>query len=418
MQNITLLYRTNETTCQSAVAQQTIEFVPDTSIKVYWEWDFIRGTVLPPGAEIYWQWQITDYAGNSLLTDEQSYTVIDPRHDWKLLTSGQLNVQWYQGNSSFGVQLRDIATQSLKRLERNIGVTPRDQIWITIYPTVVELQQVETHTSEWAAGLAYPEFQSSIMAIPPSELEWAAKVIPHELAHLVVESLIFNCHGIRMPTWLGEGLATFSEGDLDENYSKSVTSSLEKDSLPPLRTLESGFSSDASAAIRSYGQSTLVVAYLIDTYGSQKMADLLSTIQSGKKIDDALEAVYSLSVDELDTEWRASLGFGPQPTRAATIAHTTVPTLALWAPVVTRPTATPTQSPSTTPTQVLSTNTPESIAYPTQPNTVKDSTPTDPPLNPQGDRSAVVIIGVLIVFITAGALIVLTQRAKGRRKIK
>ena len=102
IQEIKLLYRTNGASCQSSVARQAIEFTPAASVAVEWEWDFTRAGVLPPGAEIYWQWQITDADGDTQITNEQSYLVNDPRHTWNLLTSGQVNLQWYDGNASFG----------------------------------------------------------------------------------------------------------------------------------------------------------------------------------------------------------------------------------------------------------------------------------------------------------------------------
>ena len=37
----------------------------------------------------------------------------------------------------------------------------------------------------------------------------------HELAHLLLAEVTFNCFG-RLPTWLNEGLAVYSEGDLPE----------------------------------------------------------------------------------------------------------------------------------------------------------------------------------------------------------
>ena len=35
----------------------------------------------------------------------------------------------------------------------------------------------------------------------------------HELAHLLVEEVTFNCFG-GLPTWLDEGLAVYAEGSL------------------------------------------------------------------------------------------------------------------------------------------------------------------------------------------------------------
>ncbi len=367
IREIKLLYRTNGASCQSSVARQTIEFTPAASVAVEWEWDFTRAGVLPPGAEIYWQWQITDSDGDTQVTDEQSYLVNDPRHTWNLLTSGQVNLQWYDGNASFGRSLVNIASQSLDRLAKDAGVRPTGQIWITIYPTVEELQEVDIHSSEWAGGLAYTEYNSSIIAIGSDELTWASSVIPHEVAHLVTESVIFNCKGVWLPTWLGEGLSMYAEGPIDQIYIDMVTSALEKSELPPLRRLDSGFSSISSEASLSYGHSGMVVTYMIDKYGAQKMADLLEAVKSGQVTNKALQGVYGKDTDAMEAEWRISLGFDPQPTPVPTSSSkTAVPTLALWTSVV-RPSATPTSLPTDTPTILPPTETPEPLPSPTLP---------------------------------------------------
>ncbi len=50
------------------------------------------------------------------------------------------------------------------------------------------------------------------------------------------------------------------------------------------------------------------MAYLIDTYGWEKMRQLLAVFQEGSTYDDALVRVYGVDMGELDEEWRASLG--------------------------------------------------------------------------------------------------------------
>ncbi len=417
IQSITLLYRTNSASCQTAQAKQEIDFDHSPSIETSWDWDFTLSGVLPPGAEIYWQWQISDVDGNNLLTEEQSFAVNDPRHTWNLLTRGQVNIQWYTGSSSFGQTLADIASQSIARLSEKAGIGPSGPIWITIYPTTAELKEVDIHTVEWAGGLAYPEYNSSIIAINTDELAWAAYVIPHELAHLVTESVMFNCKGMWLPTWLSEGLSTVAEGEIPQEYISMVTSALKKNSLPPLRTLESGFSKDTEAASLSYGHSGMVVNYMIDQYGSEKMADLLETIKSGLRIDKALLAVYGLDTDGIEARWRISLGYEPQPTLVPTSpTKSAVPTMALWTSVV-RPKTTPTSLPTLTP-QPPATDTPQIIpsVKPTQPLSTATSSPVDTPVNPDSPTPTLpyLILGIIIAIVAAGILLffILRKRRK------
>ena len=55
-------------------------------------------------------------------------------------------------------------------------------------------------------------------------------------------------------------------------------------------------------------QSQSMVAYLITTYGWEKMRELLAVFQEGSTQQDALLGVYSRDLSVLDREWRASLG--------------------------------------------------------------------------------------------------------------
>jgi hypothetical protein len=415
IEKVKLLYRTNGVTCQSSSAQHTMDITPATFVDVEWSWDFTQSGVLPPGAEIYWQWQIIGADGYVLLTDEQTFKVADDRHDWQKLTSGHVTVQWYQGSTSFGQGLLRLATQSLDRMASNAGVSPSGQIWLTIYPTAEEIRQVDISISEWAGGVAYPEYNSSIMAIAEQELDWANQIIPHELAHLVTDALTFNCLGMRLPTWLGEGLAVYAEGYTSQADHDLVINALNKNSLPPLRSLERGFSSNSGAAGLSYAQSGMVVTYLLSQYGSQLMSDLLASVQAGNRTDKALTMVYNKDTDGIDAEWRISLGYAPQPTLVPTSSsHTIVPTLALWTSSV-KPS--PSSTPPVTPASTIAppTSTPLPAASPTPQDPHPAGNPADPLHNTAIISVYIVgfaLVSAIFVVIVAIVLFIITRRRR------
>ncbi|MEM9775938.1 MAG: peptidase MA family metallohydrolase, partial [Chloroflexota bacterium] len=117
-----------------------------------------------------------------------------------------------------------------------------------------------------------------------------------------------------------------------------------------------------------YTQSYIIVKYLIDTYGSDKMAELLNTVKSGNRIDTALEIVYGFDTSELDAEWRGTTGFAATPTLevdALDETPTAVPTLALANPLESLPTSTPTPVPPT-PVPATATSEPTATANPTE----------------------------------------------------
>ena len=56
-----------------------------------------------------------------------------------------------------------------------------------------------------------------------------------------------------------------------------------------------------------YSQSASIVRFMMDEFGPDRMDMLLTEINEGRKIEDALIATYGVGVDELDRGWRRYL---------------------------------------------------------------------------------------------------------------
>lgn len=365
--NATLIYGTNGRSCQNTGSKQTIEFDPAAAVALSWEWELKRSGSLPPGAEVWWEWEIEDEAGNVVTTERQTRLVIDERFEWQTAESNGLLVNWIEGDQAFGYSILDIADESLTLISADMGVTRPENISIWVYPSSDDVQEALVYSPEWAGGIAFPNYGSTILGIAPDQEAWKSQVVPHELVHLVVGELMFNCYGVWLPTWLNEGLARYAESQIDASDLSQFQAALEADQLPPLKTLAAGFSAYGADASVSYTQSYIVVKYLIDEYGSDKMAELLNTVKSGNRIDDALETVYGFDTAGLDAEWRSTTGYAATPTAEANTIDTTptaVPTLALANPLGNLPTSTPVPP---TPVPPTATSLPTVTAIPTEP---------------------------------------------------
>ncbi|NUM45146.1 MAG: hypothetical protein HUU38_10595, partial [Anaerolineales bacterium] len=400
IERITLIYGTDGRTCQTSTARQDMEFDPSPQVTTSWEWEFKRSGTLPPGVEITWHWEIEDTEGNILTTTPETVVIQDLRRDWKIIDRDQVVVQWYVGSNDFGEALHTIALDSLARLERQMGVRPLDGIYLTIYPTSEEVKEAVYFSPEWTGGLAFPEYDASIMGVGPDELVWAGQVIPHELTHLIVGALTFNCKAVSLPTWLDEGLAELVEGSVGPLERGEIEQALEEENLPRLTSLENGFSAYGNDARLSYWQSYFVVQFLIDEYGPEKMAELLATMQSGESINPALELVYGIDTNRLDQAWRASWGFDftiiePQATENA-VTPTPVPTLSLLNPLF--PTATETATlPEATATPTSAPPTATSVPAP-----ATEEAPSPEPVSPPVEKQS----GSLPVLLLSAAGII------------
>jgi hypothetical protein len=402
---ITLVYSSASQVCVSQAARQDMKFDTGSNVSVEWTWDLSEGSGLPPGAEVRWHWEIHAASGETQITDEKKLVVADRNFEWQQLSQGGLTVLWAKGDAKFGAMLLREAENSLDLLAKKVGVEAPETLQIVVYPSAYDVQNATLHSPDWAGGVAFPEYNSILMGIAPEETDWAAHVIPHELTHLIVHRRIFNCEGAELPTWLDEGLAVYSEGPLDPDRVKRVRTALDDSTLPSLTTLKAGFAADAEIAEQSYGHSGMVVAYLIDQFGPEKMNALLAAVQSGSTVEAALQAVYQLGTEGVDQAWRASLGFASAPTAeessqpVVSVEQTQVPTLALWTPIGQVPSATPEQT-ATPP--ALSTPMPGVTAVPA----VNGS---DSAFVTEADRmnNRLIILLAGIIFVVGAAFVVL-----------
>jgi len=405
IETVKLHYGTDGRSCQDGGSRQILEFEMDTDLELSWEWELKRSGALPPGVEVWWQWEIITTSGASLLSEKKVIIVEDDRHDWQELNSEGVFVQWYVGDREFGDELLDIAITGLNRLEAEIGIRPAGDLRLIIYASAEDVRDALIHTYEWTGGVAMDEYNSTIIGIYPSQMEWARDVIPHELAHLVIGTLTFNCRGARIPTWLNEGIAVLSEGEISPQDFDRLEASLAEGSLPALKSLERGFSADSDRATLSYTQSAVVTDYLIHEFGKVKLSTLLLTIQEGETIDNALESVIGMDTAGLDAAWRNSLGYASETgdqgiSDEASPTPTPVPTLALWTPMFE---PSPTEAATATPAQTT-----EIDPSPTPTSRIEDPSPTTVQMdhNPSpSNRTTFIglgiggfVIGIIIVY--------------------
>lgn len=325
----TLEYGADQLTCGTVIAKAFPQFQPDTDVSVEWIWDMRQSGSLPPGETVWWRWRIVDSNGQETLTEKKTATWIDSVHKWKTVTDGDLRLHWYEGNQSFAQTLLSSASNGLKRMESDAGLTLDAPVDFYIYANNSDLKDAVLYEPSWTGGLAFPINDIVIIGIATDNLDWGKDTIVHEMTHVLVGHLTFSCLG-DMPTWLAEGLAVYSEGELDPSSQEQLDQAIQDDTLISLRSLGGGFSEVRDKAILSYSESYSVVKFLIETYGQEKMTLLLTTLRDGATIDEALQKVYGFDVDGLEREWRKAIGARPvavsaQPTAIPT--PTVVPTI-------------------------------------------------------------------------------------------
>ncbi len=364
----------------SSTARQAPTFTPDKQVQATYEW-LLTDDYLPPGVTGLFWWTIEDDAGSKLTTDKQPFRVQDSSKQWKVLSNEQYALFWYNGSDAFGQALFDRGVQAIGYVQQDLGITVDKQVQAFIYGDSSSFRKaLAVGSQEWLGGVSYSDYSIIMMHIEPSNLEWGKGATTHELTHQVIRQKIQSPLGsLSMPHWVNEGMAMYYEtypGTVDRQFNDPLNRAIAADTLPALRTLSGTFPADSDAADLAYAQSYAVVDFIYRQYGKDKMAALLQEFKKGGSNDEIFARVLGLSIDELDNEWRKSVGLAPraisaraggQPTPFPTYSLSSdesTPSPAAVTPIVLAatpaPTATPTPTRTSTPVPTA-TSTPSTL---------------------------------------------------------
>jgi hypothetical protein len=311
--SVVLEYGNEQQTCGDVIAKAFPPFTPGRTVNAEWTWEMRQSGSLPPGAQLWWRWRVTDVHGQETVTETQTATWLDDVHDWQSMNSGEhLRIHWYEGDQTFATDLAKAAYDGLQFNATQSGLKAEAPIDIYIYADTDDLQEAILYEPSWTGGQAFPDQNIVILGISDADLDWGRDAIVHELTHVLVGHLTFSCLG-DVPTWLNEGLAVYSEGELDQESQRQLEEAIHDDALLTIRSLSSGFSEVPDKAYLSYSQSYSVVKFLVETYGQEKMTALLLALRDGVTINEALVQTYGFETDGLEAAWRDAVGAQPRP---------------------------------------------------------------------------------------------------------
>ena len=345
-----LIYDVGQVSCLDAVTEVPVQ-VEGTSLE--WTWEMVRSGNPPPGATLNWQWELTTSDGTITKTPTETITFLDDRFEWQTVTAPNIRLHWYDGDE-VGPLLLDAAVAGLDQLQNEMGITLSSEVQLFIYGDSDDMRDAVLYIQEWAGGVAFSDYNIILIGVPPRIAEsWGKPTVRHELAHLVIGQFGRSCVGGSRPTWLNEGLAVYAEGEPNETIQQDIANGIENNRFEPVRSLNGAFSSHGPEAGIAYSQSYSVVDFLLESYGQEKVQDLLLTLSQGIGYDEALEAVYGFNVDGLELAWRESLDLPkreipPTPTAVSAAAIPTIEPFGLPESVPTEPAAAATAVPPTT----------------------------------------------------------------------
>jgi hypothetical protein len=275
---------------------------------VSWREDTSHGHFIPPGVQVYYQWEFWDNANNSFTDAQQQFTMIDTRFNWQHLKQGMLQVNWYNRPLDFGQFVLENASASIQKISDTLGGSLSQPINLWIYASDQDFHgSLAPGSYEWVGGEALPLLHEASIVVLDSTDRTLARDMPHELTHLVLHQLI--AQGITPPTWFDEGLAvynqTFREPELQARWEKALASQ----SLLRLSQISDNFPANADQAYLAYAQSYYLLDYMYKTFDKTRMVQLIKLFNNTQTTFDQ-DLKQALGVDELhlENQWRLSYG--------------------------------------------------------------------------------------------------------------
>ena len=298
---------------EGALTREAAEIAPGDVTRVTAEFPTRDSQLwIPAGADFEWRWEFVFASGEKYETEPQIWRYEDPRFDWQSLKEGDLEIAWYDDRGVAQSMLED-GLAALEEISPFLGLDELIPIKVYVWANTEDARAVERIQSE--------RFEESVITGGTRVLadlvhiyQPSRWVVRHELTHVLTKLAGEGPYG-DLPAWLDEGMATIAEGDWLERRGGALQFAINNDQVLSLRSMESPSNRPGFVDI-FYGQSAAIVLYLIQEYGTDRMNELFGTFKEGSSVDDALMKVYGVNRDELDNEWRASVGLDPREQEA------------------------------------------------------------------------------------------------------
>ncbi len=271
---------------------------------------------IPPGTDIRYFLEVKAQGGQALTTESRQFTYLDARFTWQEERGGGVTVYSYGPGSAQASTVLLTVGATIQDMGPLLGVTLNRPLRLVMYNSVAEMLGALPLASEALTQLLITEGQAH-----PAEgvillLATVGNVVgvaSHEVTHVLMYDAANNPFHAT-PTWLDEGMAEYGnkEPASSGDYDRALAAAVSQNRLIPLRQLASR-PGQAEDIILMYGQGKSFVAFLVKTQGAEALRQMLGLFKAGASLDAALQQAYGAGLDELENQWRRSLGAPPVP---------------------------------------------------------------------------------------------------------
>ena len=220
---------------------------------------------------------------------------------WQYIQSDHFDIYFYDKGY-------DLATYSAKELEKAYGIVTnqlkyyaRSRLPVFIYNSHDDFQQTNITWDEVSEGVeGFTEaFKKRIVVQFMGSYEDFRHLLHHELTHAVIYDYLYGeffkafltpNRLFNLPMWFAEGYAEYSSnGGWTQSADMAVRDATIHEYLQPLDYMQ----------FLSYSEGYALVKYIVDTYGFDKLHEILSKGKALLTMDKALKSSLGINSEEL-----------------------------------------------------------------------------------------------------------------------
>ncbi|MGE5180405.1 MAG: hypothetical protein ACM3PF_15070, partial [Bacteroidota bacterium] len=231
---------------------------------------------------------------------------------WKVLRTEHFDVYHYQGTEKAVQDAAVMAERAYRRLSRVLQHQIKARVPLVLYASHTDFEQTNITPELLGIGTGgVTEYLKRRVFLPftgsYAELD---HVLTHELVHAFQVDILFgdrpgivgNPFASAPPGWFMEGMAEYlSVGEIDTNTGSWLRDASLEGYLIPIGTL--AYVGD----IRVYRFGQSIWEFIADTYGIQKIGDILKRTRRMGSAERALESATGLTIDVLSKKWQESV---------------------------------------------------------------------------------------------------------------
>ncbi|MYB00513.1 BamA/TamA family outer membrane protein [Candidatus Poribacteria bacterium] len=240
------------------------------------------------------------------------------RFDWHIHRTEHFDIHYYPSEAKLVPIMAAIAEEAYEQHSEDFEHELRDRTPLILYKSHKDFQETNIILQELHEGIGgFAELFKHRIVIPfTGSLEAFREVIFHELIHIFQYDIIYQKPHARIysgeflyspPIWFIEGMADYFAEDNDAIGEMVVRDASMNNNIVPLPQLQNF--NRLSSPFVGYKLGQLAVAYLTETYGREKVAEILQGLRQSrtKDIDRVFREVLGVELEEFDKAWRQTM---------------------------------------------------------------------------------------------------------------